>query len=552
MLLTAQDAFALRCAISLQPLPEGMKTSPLVTSLLATLNWKENVEHRLILQDLVLKQPELFNQVMPVDPRSAPPAEAPAPSPSSRLNDELYVPELAKSAQLDEKLVAASEGVGRFQRDCADWLKRKAPMTPHLFLESAPLWAVGLAIAKRCVLRLNFDDIYPNLYMLWIAPTTYYHKSTGLKAITELVTGAFRYLLLPETTTPEMLMAKLAGERPANYEKLPPGEKKLEDAATRFAGQRGMIVDEASKILIPKKYMEGHSELLMQLFDAPNRIERELRGDGKMIIYNPALSLIGATTPAMLSRYLSNADWESGLMARFITITPTERVVKYVPVTDSPDVHAEMQTLRKRLQRIHNAFPVPPERDALFKAEDVDTATTAFRPIEAEFEPGVLDRFNAYAEAMHEMTNPEHGLDERLCGNYGRLPTLTAKLALILTVMDWAEDGANGKPIITHAHWAKAQIFSEVYRKSAHRLLAQLDVGQDVKYEQKILDFITRAQGDKPPTKREIHRGTGIKNRRDVHAAIDALKEAGEIMEVERRSSGAGRPTTGFIIAKGN
>ena len=32
------------------------------------------------------------------------------------------------------------------------------------------------------------------------------------------------------------------------------------------------------------------------LFDAPDRMERELRGDGKLIIYNPALSLIGATT----------------------------------------------------------------------------------------------------------------------------------------------------------------------------------------------------------------------------------------------------------------
>jgi hypothetical protein len=52
-----------------------------------------------------------------------------------------------------------------------------------------------------------------------------------------------------------------------------------------------LSIDEASKILIPKKYMEGHAEALMQLFDAPDRMERELRGDGKLVIYNPALSL---------------------------------------------------------------------------------------------------------------------------------------------------------------------------------------------------------------------------------------------------------------------
>jgi hypothetical protein len=48
----------------------------------------------------------------------------------------------------------------------------------------ALLEAVGLVIARRCILRLSFDDIHPNLY----------------------------FLLLPETTTPEMLMATLAGQ----------------------------------------------------------------------------------------------------------------------------------------------------------------------------------------------------------------------------------------------------------------------------------------------------------------------------------------------------
>ena len=234
-------------------------------------------------------------------------------------------------------------------------------MTPRIFLESAPLWAVGLAIARRCVLHLSFDDIYPNLYFLWVAPTTYYHKSTGLKAITKLVRDTLQHLLLPETTTPEMLMAKLAGQKPANYDQLLPVEKKLEDQGTRFAGQRGMSIDEASKILIPKKYMEGHAEALMQLFDGADRMERELRGDGKLIIYNPSLSLIGATTPAMLARYLTDAEWESGLMARILALTPVEKDVPYVVSDPAPELAHIMERHKSRLLRIHNAFPAPPE-----------------------------------------------------------------------------------------------------------------------------------------------------------------------------------------------
>jgi len=542
MLLTIQDAFALRCAISLQPIPNEVKPSPILAGLLSTLDWQKNPDHRLILQNLVSIQPGILEQVMKVDPKGQPPVPVDEP-----ICEEFYVPPLPKAAQLDENLIRKSQEVGRFQRDCADWLARKSPMTPRIFLESAPLWAVGLAIARRCVLRLSFDDIYPNLYVLWVAPTTYYHKSTGLKAITRLVSSTLPHLLMPETTTPEMLVAKLAGQRPSNYDQLVPSERKLEDAALRYAGQRGLSIDEASKILIPKKYMEGHAEALMQLFDAPDRMERELRGDGKLIIYNPALSLIGATTPAMLSRYLTDSEWESGLMARIVPLTPTEKEVKYVVSTHSPELLTTMESLKARLLRIHNAFPTPPDWEALYTSDE----PIRLKTIDALLEPSVMDHFNAYSGAMHELTDPRRGLDERLRGNYGRLPVLAVKLALILTVMDWVEDGAKDMPRISEAHWARAQMLSEEYRASAHRLLAELNVSQDVKNEQKILDFIARIQETKPPSKREIHRGAGIKNRKDAHASVDALLESGTIEEIDRRSSAGGRPTKAYRLVGG-
>ena len=358
--LTPDDAYAFRRVLSKMDLPDDLRLSAVAKLLLETLDPLHNPAHWQMLQDMVTNDHRIMQQVMFIDPTSAPPEDP-------RDGAELWVPPLPKAAQLDPALVEAANAVGRFHRDCTDWLKRKSPMTPPIFLESAPLWAVGLAIARRCILRLSFDDIYPNLYILWVAPTTYYHKSTGLKAITKLVRSTLPHLLLPETTTPEMLMAKLAGQKPANYDQLLPGEKKLEEQGTRFAGQRGMSIDEASKILIPKKYMEGHAEALMQLFDGADRMERELRGDGKLIVYNPSLSLIGATTPAMLARYMTDAEWESGLMARIIPLTPTEKEVKYVVSDHAPEIAQMMESLKSRLLRIHNAFPTPPEWEALYE-----------------------------------------------------------------------------------------------------------------------------------------------------------------------------------------
>ena len=351
-----------------------------------------------------------------------------------------------------------------FHRDCLAWLSKRSPMTPRIFLESGPLWAVGLAVARRCVLRLGFGEVFPNLYYLWVAPTTYYHKSTGLNAITDMVRDTVPHLLLPATTSPEMLVAKLAGERPANYEKLLPFEQRNEDLAARFAGQRGIIIDEASKMLIPKKYMEGHTETMMEMFDAPRRLERELRGDGKLIVYNPALALIGATTPARLGRYITDSEWEDGLMARFLCLTPTEREIKCVLNGQDLDSHDFPADLKARLLRIYNAFPMPPDEAVLHSLDE----PVRHPAVSALMDQGVFDLFNAYYAALHDMTDPRRNLDERLRGNYGRFSTMALKLALSLAIMDWADEGAQGAPrITTRSLGARADAGRGVSRLSA-------------------------------------------------------------------------------------
>ena len=342
MTLSEQDAYALRRALSMMDVPMELTVSPLVESLLATLDWKNNPAHWALLQQIVTHDPAVSTQILRVDPMTELKSK-------EAVQEETFVPPLPTSAQLTDKVITAAETVGLFQRDCLAWLSKRSPMTPRIFLESGPLWAVGLAVARRCVLRLGFGEIFPNLYYLWVAPTTYYHKSTGLNAISDMVRDTIPHLLLPATTSPEMLVAKLAGEKPANYDKLLPFEQRNEDLAARFAGQRGILIDEASKMLIPKKYMEGHSETMMEMFDAPRRLERELRGDGKLIVYNPALALIGATTPARLGRYLTDSEWEDGLMARFLCLTPTEAEIKCVLNGNDLDGYDFPNELKARL-----------------------------------------------------------------------------------------------------------------------------------------------------------------------------------------------------------
>ncbi len=539
MNLSEADAYALRRSVSMMDVPTELKISPLVESLLATLDWKHNPAHWSLLQQIATHDPAISTQILRVDPT----AEF---KPSEEVPEAAFVPPLPKSAQLSDKLLADAENVGHFQRDCLTWLSKRSPMTPHIFLESGPLWAVGLVVARRCVLRLGFGEVFPNLYYLWVAPTTYYHKSTGLNAISDMVRDTVPHLLLPATTSPEMLVAKLAGERPANYEKLLPFEQRNEDLAARFAGQRGIIIDEASKMLIPKKYMEGHTETMMEMFDAPRRLERELRGDGKLIVYNPALALIGATTPARLGRYITDNEWEDGLMARFLCLTPTEREIKCVLNGQDLDGLDFPADLKARLMRIYNAFPMPPDETVLHSLEE----PIRHPAMSAVLEQGVFDLFNAYYAALHDMTDPRRNLDERLRGNYGRFSTMALKLALVLAIMDWADDGATGAPRISTAHWVHGQLLAEEYRASAHRLLDELSIGLDVKNEKKLLDFVAR-NGQRPPSAREILRGAGIKTRKEVDATLAALLDDGVIEAIERKGEGAGRPAKAYQLTQG-
>jgi hypothetical protein len=550
MELTQTDAYALRLVSESQPLPENLPISPIISAMLTGLGTLKDSERKAVLHAIINGNPEVCGHVGGIDLEQGPPHLI---DEEKHVREYLKMPELPRGAHLDERLIRESEKVGHYQNDFTRWLQMVSPTTPQLFLESGGVWTAGLAIAKRCYLRFSFDDIFPNLYFLWLAPTTYYHKTTALKAITQIIRATMPHLLLPESMTPEVLMAKLAGLKPFNYQRMSAKEKEAEAAGARFAGQRGVIVDEASKLFISKKYMEGYQELIMQLFDAPDRIDRELRTEGVMNMYDPALSIIGATTPSLLHKHINSDAWETGFMARFGVLSPKERDMMYTIVKDTTEARSLRESLEKRLRAIYEAFPMPPARD---QRRATDGKYNQIAKIQAQMDEGMVRLFEEYARAMHGLTHPKYALDERLRGNYGRFPVMAAKMALNFAVMDWI-DGLGGKkpaksdaPSVTPAHWAKAQLMAEEYRESAHRVLAEMNISLDIRYEQKILDFVSKAPPERPPSKRDIQRGTGIKDRKDVYASVDALVKAGLLKLTIRNTNGRGPTTEAYVVVK--
>lgn len=183
-----------------------------------------------------------------------------------------------------------------------------SPMTPDLFHQSAALVLASTAIARRLVLRMFYGDVFPNLFVLWLAVTTLWRKTTALDVARKIVRAVFPHLLFAQETTSEALLSDMAGNEPANFGKMSMGDLELWQAERNFAAQRGLIADEMSGTLAGAGY-----DLL-----TPDLSER-LHG-----IYGRL-----PTQALKVSMILAALDWTSG-NAPVIELTHFARAVSIV------------------------------------------------------------------------------------------------------------------------------------------------------------------------------------------------------------------------------
>jgi len=438
--------------------------------------------------------PDLARAVKGIDPYRLPEV---TPATSNVLPGD--IPELPAEARLTPSLADDARAVGAWLNDYVDYATRKSPRTPALFHEAAGLFAGGLAIARRLRLPLAHDDVFPNLYILWIAATTLWAKSTALRILTDLTDEAIPHLLLSSEFTPEALLGELAGDEPTGLTNRDEATRNLWTAGRNFAGQRGVVLDEASALFagFRRDYMAGTAELLLRLYDAPAHYRRNTRGGGYLVIRNAALSFLGATTPASLKRADTAAAWHDGLFPRFVLLTPDCHPVYALGDTRPEPPQAMVGTLKRLTGELLDVptFPDPPHvRDVVIDCE-------------------AHQAWGKYDKALtHDLLTADDAPDGRLWGTYGRLPAQALKVAVILAALDWA-GGQLPEPRITLAHWGRGQMIAEQWRASAHRLLAHLaDDAGDGEEENRLVRILKRA--GKPLTAREV--GQYLHKRRDL------------------------------------
>lgn len=469
-----------------------------------------------------------YNPEPPMDPQ-----EEEEPLPASNTISPTDMPALPDYARIDPEM---GRGASAWLDAYTKYAHSVSPMTPDIFHESAGLCLASIAIARRLVLKMPFGEIFPNLFVIWLAGTTLYRKTTGLNVARELARDAFPHLLAAQDTTPEAFLADMSGQQPSNFASLPLFEQDAWQKERNFCGQKGWMLDELSGLLAGagRDYNAGLMESLLRFYDCDPNYTRSTMGKGRIVVKNSYLSVIGASTPAAMAPHLgAESLWSNGWWPRYAILTPEKR-----PEWEKPTAEDRPGELKAQLLALYNRLP----NDAAWP-EPHKTLTVGLGA-------GVLDAWENYNKALsYDLLTDD--LPGQLHGAYGRLPAHTLKIALILAALDWASSSSpSPKPRIDMAHLARAVTIAEGWRASVHRAIDMANQTESVRLLERMRKIIAKF-GQKGATIRDIYKQMKDKRPAEIEAALYEMTTAGEVEEIpQAEGRGPGKPTKRFHLVR--
>jgi hypothetical protein len=380
-----------------------------------------------------------------------------------------------------------------------EWASAAGNQTPVIFHQAAGIWLLSVAIARRLVVRAPWGiQLYPNFYMMFIADTTYYRKTTAFKLAERVIRDTIPHMLMPTPGSPERFQEALSGRLPSNFKDQTYEQQALLSKAQAFAAQRGLFKDEVAGLFgafNKKDYMVGLKDLIMELYDCPDYADKDTQS-GLTIVRKAALSILGVTTPAGLSAATNNTDWDNGLLPRFLMLTP-EPDYRERPTQEV--YHPAPEAVTEGLKALYERLPMPVQEGDSWKS-----------PAALEMEVECWPEVQLYSDRLRQLCDPrrETLLDDRLKGLYGRMHVQAIKLAMIISALDWMES-EKPLPVVTKENWQTAETLAEHWRASAHRLLDQMDLrgaGQDEQRQQERIMSLFRSAGSDGLRLRDVYR----------------------------------------------
>lgn len=188
--------------------------------------------------------------------------------------------------------------------------------------ESFHMWVgmsvISAATRRNVYLPFGHFTIYPNLYVLLVAPPGECRKSTAMGYGKQFLKQVPNINIEANKMSPQSLIHSLGG---ATFEvKKGKNEAKQETNEVRTVCAGVLYSPEFSVTLGADAQQSGLLSLLTDLFDSPDEWEYKTLSRGKEILNNVYLNILGATTPDYLATSIPSDAIGGGFASRMIFI----------------------------------------------------------------------------------------------------------------------------------------------------------------------------------------------------------------------------------------
>jgi len=186
-----------------------------------------------------------------------------------------------------------------------------APIEFHNFMGIA---GMGCVLGNKVHFPFGDTNIYPNIWIILLAPSSAYRKTTALNIIKRLLLRVDPALVYPNEFSHEKIQEILSQK--------PYGSFFFSEFITLMG-------------LLNRDYMAGCKAFLADLFDCPVVYERQTKGNNTRI-ENPAVSIFSATTIEWFLEMVKETDIYGGFLPRFL-IVPAYSKTKDMPIPPRVD-----------------------------------------------------------------------------------------------------------------------------------------------------------------------------------------------------------------------
>jgi hypothetical protein len=250
-------------------------------------------------------------------------------------------------------------------------------------VNSFAMW-VALTLISSVIKRegkliwLKRSPLYPNLFVLLIAPPSLLSKTITITYGAELLRHFWKYLptlamrydrfpnIIEGAITPQGLRDVLTPAKRTVMETI--NGKHKEHAVDR--GSQGIIInDELVTLLDKKKQNTGLIELLTDLYDCKDSGGDTTRGEGTKELKNTFVTLLGGGTPVGLDRALPDTAFGGGFISRLVTVFEDMPVRMYDLPEDFegiPDMVEMAQRLAWIAENFSHNYTLSPEAQDVF------------------------------------------------------------------------------------------------------------------------------------------------------------------------------------------